>query len=239
MKKPILKRIMAYLLDIVIVSFIASLFSSINILNPYIEEYNQVNQEYNEFVSNITDTSELLNSEKLNDYAYDISYYGVYTSIILLIVSILYFGIFQYYNKGKTVGKALLKLQVVDKDKKEINLKQILIRSALINSLLTSTLLIVTILLLSKTKYISAQTIIQFVDMAIIFLSIGMILIREDGRGFHDIIANTMVVDTSELDDEEETKNTEEVKKESTVKKKKVVKEAKVSEKKKTKRKEE
>lgn len=232
MKKPIFRRVMAYLLDIIIVSLIASLFASINILNPYMEEYEQVNEEYTEFVSNITDTNELLNSDKLNDFSYDISYYGVYTSIILLIVSILYFVLFQYFNKGKTIGKALLKLQVVTQDKKEVKLWQILLRSALIDSLLSSFALVLTILLLSKSQYISVQTIIQFIDMAIIFLSIGMILLREDGRGFHDIVANTIVIDTNEIIETEELEKTKKF-----TKKKKVVKEAKVSEKKKTKRK--
>lgn len=39
---------------------------------------------------------------------------------------------------------------------------------------------------------------IQIIDMAIMFITFGMIIIREDGRGLHDILAKTIVIESNE-----------------------------------------
>ena len=142
--KPTFKRVCAYIIDLVLVSFISSLFASIEFINPKLDEYNKNYEEYRNYVQSITsgsetvDTSELLNGEKVNDFTYNIASSGVITSEITLIISILYFIVFQYYNNGKTVGKALLKIQVKSKDNKKLKLTQMILRSVVINSLLTS-----------------------------------------------------------------------------------------------------
>ena len=149
--------------------------------------------------SETVDTSELLNGEKVNDFTYNIASSGVITSEITLIISILYFIVFQYYNNGKTVGKALLKIQVKSKDNKKLKLTQMFLRSVVINSLLTSLTSIICILTLSKSNYLTASNYIQMIDMAVMFVTFGMVMFREDGRGLHDLLANTIVVPTEDV----------------------------------------
>ena len=149
--------------------------------------------------SETVDTSELLNGEKVNDFTYNIASSGVITSEITLIISILYFIVFQYYNNGKTVGKALLKIQVKSKDNKKLKLTQMFLRSVVINSLLTSLISIICILTLSKSNYLTASNYIQMIDMAVMFVTFGMVMFREDGRGLHDLLANTIVVPTEDV----------------------------------------
>lgn len=202
--KPTFKRVCAYIIDIVLVSFISSLFASIEFINPKLDEYNKNYEEYRNYVQSITsgsetvDTSELLNGKKVNDFTYNIASSGVITSEITLIISILYFIVFQYYNNGKTVGKALLKIQVKSKDNKKLKLTQMILRSVVINSLLTSLISIICILTLSKSNYLTASNYIQMIDMAVMLVTFGMVMFRDDGRGLHDLLANTIVVPTED-----------------------------------------
>ena len=36
------------------------------------------------------------------------------------------------------------------------------------------------------------------IDMAVMFVTFGMVMFREDGRGLHDLLANTIVVPTED-----------------------------------------
>jgi uncharacterized RDD family membrane protein YckC len=203
--KPTFKRICAYIIDIVLISFVSSMFASIEFINPKLDEYNQNYEEYRNYVQNITsgnetlDASELLNGEEIKDLTYNIASSGVITSEITLIISILYFIVFQYFNNGKTVGKALLKIQVKSNDNKKLKLTQIILRSIVINSLLTSLISIICLLTLSKSSYLTVSNYIQIIDMAIVFVTFGMVMFREDGRGLHDILAKTIVVPAEEV----------------------------------------
>ena len=198
-KKPTSKRILAYLVDGVIISIIVSLFSSISFLNPYMEEYEDLYEDYQEYVMDMNDPMDLLNDVTVKDYTYQLSKYGIYMSITSLVVSFLYFGIFQYYNKGQTVGKAIFKIKVVSNNDNKLSLVQVIIRSAFINSLLTSSLLIMATLFLSKSVFLDADLVIEYLDMAILFISAGMIIYRNDGLGLHDMIAHTKVVFADEV----------------------------------------
>ncbi len=203
--KPTFKRICAYIIDIVLISFVSSMFASIEFINPKLDEYNQNYEEYRNYVQNITsgnetlDASELLNGEEIKDLTYNIASSGVITSEITLIISILYFIVFQYFNNGKTVGKALLKIQVKSNDNKKLKLTQIILRSIVINSLLTSLISIICLLTLSKSSYLTVNNYIQMIDMAIVFVTFGMVMFREDGRGLHDLLAKTIVVPAEEV----------------------------------------
>ena len=210
MKKPTFRRVIAYLVDSIIISAIVTVFTSIDLINPYKEEYNNTYKEYQEYIMTLDNPSDVLNSEEVNNITYDLSHYGVYSSIIGLVVTFLYFVIFQYYNGGKTIGKALLNIRVVSTNGEELKLTQVIIRSAIINSLLTSSALILSVLFLSKPTFITANLVIGYIDMALIFTSIGMILFREDGAGLHDMLAHTLVVDSSyeEVVEQKEVKKT-------------------------------
>ena len=197
MKKPTFKRILAYLIDSIIISAIVTVFTSIDLINPYKEEYNNTYKEYQEYITTLDNPADVLNGEEVNNITYDLSHYGVYSSIIGLVVTFLYFVIFQYYNGGKTIGKALLDIKVVSTNSEKLNLTQVIIRSAIINSLLTSSALILSLLFLSKSAFINANLVIGYIDMALIFISIGMILFREDGAGLHDMLAHTLVIDSA------------------------------------------
>ncbi|NLC48545.1 MAG: RDD family protein [Tenericutes bacterium] len=186
------KRIFAYFIDMVIVLIISSLFSNIEFLNPNLEKYEKAYKSYYKTVLKGENLN--INSVELTDISYNMSKYGLSMNVISTVVTLLYFGIFQYYNKGQTIGKKLLKIKILSNKDKKIKLTQILGRSLIINSILASALTTLAIVVLSKQHYLIANTTIQLIDMIIVFISIAFILFREDGRGLHDILLSTTVV---------------------------------------------
>lgn len=190
MKKVTGRRFGAYIIDYIIIVFISSLFARITILNPNLEKYNDLYQEYMTSISEKKD----LSTTDLTGMSYDLSKVGVNSAIINLVVSTLYFVGFQYINKGKTIGKRLLKIKIVGEGEDKPKFYQVLLHSIIINSLVTSLVSIILIITLSKNDYLTYNQIVQFIDLGLVFLSIGFMIFRKDGKGVHDLLAKTNVV---------------------------------------------
>ena len=212
MNKPTIKRACAYLIDLMLVLIISSLFTGIEALNPNADKYEETYDKYKTIISNTTDIN-TINNEEIMNVTYDMSKYGLSVSVINLVVTFLYFVVFQYMNNGKTVGKMLMKIKVVSKDRKKLKFDQILLRAIIINSILSSLILVIVLAFASKSVYLSRSRYIQFVDMTLVFASIIMILFKADGRGLHDIIGRTEVIyDTEEVENVKEANIVEEKK---------------------------
>lgn len=195
-KKPTFRRFFAYIIDIVIISFIVTAFSSIKYLNPKLDEYNDYSEQYKSYVTEMSQTNPtaIINDKKVEELAYNVSYAGVYTSLISLVVSFLYFCVFQYYTNGKTVGKLLMGIYVVSADEKRLKISQTIIRSSIVDSLLTSALSLIALLFLARAPYMSISRVIEIVDLGLVLACIGMVIYRDDGVGLHDKLAKTRVV---------------------------------------------
>ena len=193
MEKVTGKRVIAYLIDMIVVAIVASLFSRIPLINPNYEEYNKATDEYlSTMTQNLTDESSIA---ALEEQAYDLTKLGVYSTIISLTLSVLYYVGFQYLNKGQTLGKKLLKIKLKsDNGEERPKFYQVLIHSVIINSLLTSLLSTLAVILLSKNVYIKVNPIISMIDMLLIFGSLAFMMFRNDGKGLHDILGKTTVV---------------------------------------------
>lgn len=231
MKKTTLRRFWAYVIDIMIVTFISSMFSYIPILNPKLDEYESKYNEYMEEYTSLLETmdTETLNLDHLSDLTYEFTKAGIYISLITVVITALYFTGFQYINKGQTIGKKLVKIKVVS-TKDKLTFKQVLIRTLICDSILTSTITLILLGFASKSVYLNVSQYVSMLDMCLIFGCIIFALFREDGRGLHDLIASTRVVfDTQEetepikeakVVEEVEAEKVKVVKKKSTAKKK-------------------
>ena len=99
-------------------------------------------------------------------------------------------------NKGQTLGKKLLKVKVIDNNtKEEISIVKGFLRSLLLLNLLSSALSIVLMRLVSKSVYINTYLTINEIETVFIIVSAILVLYRKDGRGLHDMMANTMVIE--------------------------------------------
>ena len=162
--------------------------------------------EYEDYVKNemVQNPSLFLKDEKALELSYNLSRSEIPMSIITIVITFLYFCIFQYYTEGKTVGKLLLKLKLISDDGKRVSMAQLILRSSIINSLITSIIIILVTLTMDKYGFNRIGTIVQLVDYGIIIGSYICILCRKDNKGLHDIVAHTKVID---LTKEEKNEN--------------------------------
>lgn len=192
-KNYIFRRISAFIADFLLVSIIVALFSEIYIINPYYEKYNDLSEEYLEYVESVSLDGAKLDFAKMNKYTYDLSYYGVYVSIITLVVNILYYVIFQYFNDGKTIGKAMFKLKVKNRKDKKLKIYQLLFRYCILMSFISSLISIIILFMGSMNVYINTMSILQTLDDTLVLSCILMIILRKDNIGLHDLLSGTYV----------------------------------------------
>ena len=130
---------------------------------------------------------------------------NVNQTIIIVIVSSLYFVLFNYYNKGQTIGKKLMKLRIVSTDESKVSINGYVIRVLVGGTVLSNLVTSILILTLSKENYLIYESKLSLVFSAIYLLCFVFALYRNDGRGLHDLLAGTIVInDKKEKDKIEE-----------------------------------
>ena len=117
-------------------------------------------------------------------------------NIISCVITIGYYIVFTYLNKGQSIGKKLLKIKIVDKETKEApSIKAIILRSIIIYSIISGLFNIIFINLLNKNIYFIGYNFLATIEEILIIVSAFMILYRKDKRGLQDIIAKTEVIE--------------------------------------------
>lgn len=192
MKAKFFDRLTAYIIDVIIISLITSIiFTSIPTNNKELEK--QLSSLQDEVLSNKITYEEFV--DEYQDLYYKNKKNTMTQSAITLTITIAYFVIFQYMNKGQTIGKKLLHLRVVDNNtEKPLSIFKGLIRSLLIWNILSGTLGIALIYILNKESYITSYLIISSLESIFIFITAMFTLYRKDNRGLHDIIINSKVI---------------------------------------------
>lgn len=203
MDRPVFKRICAYIIDIAIVSFILFLFSKIEILNPNIDKINSIQNEYEKYIETVAkndaDVTKLLKDDKVQNYIYELAKLQVPTSILNVVITFGYFVVFQFFNKGQTIGKKFMKIRVKSTKDDKLSFMQVFGRSLLINEILVSILIIIFVSCLSQSVYFNARRILELIDMVIVYGSLGFMMFRSDGCGIHDLLVHTCVVNEDEV----------------------------------------
>ena len=194
MKPSIYKRIIAYLLDLIIVAIISNLLT-INIYNS--KQYQDANNEYNNLLHEFSN-GEITEEEffdRSNDVAYTLSKESIVVTIVSEVIIIISYVVVPYFMNGQTLGKKIMKLRIVSNSNKEITMNNYLIRGLLINLILVNLISIVTILFLDKNMYLTISDIVTKVFSLFYMVSVSMVIFKDDRRGLHDIIAGTKVID--------------------------------------------
>ena len=186
-------RFLAFILDIFIVSTIVSFVSM-----PFVDY---------ESINNLSDSA----SQIMIDYAEDEidldTYISSATSILYrlarkqgilflatLFFSIMYFVVYQFYNKGQTLGKKLFKIKVVSNDFKELTMDNYIYRSFIINSLLIDIIIFSLMIFASETIWLIGVGMLEAINYILLFICGFMVIFNKDGRGLHDLLGNTKVI---------------------------------------------
>lgn len=201
--KLVFKRLGAYIIDILIVTIIASILSNIGTLNYQMEKYMDT---YNKIIK-VTEKYEKKEIKKveytkeMEKLTYKLDKNSTITSIISLACIIGYFGIFQYSQNGRTLGKRIFKLQVIKNKEGNLNLINYLLRCLILNNIIFTVSRLILISTLSQNTYMSIYKYITNSQSIFQLLIIVSVLLSREGRGIHDLLAGTKVIDLKEVDE--------------------------------------
>lgn len=208
MNKYVYRRISAFLIDIFLVTFISTIFSSISYVNPFIGNYKVAYDEYREIyksesesvLTNPTIKNVVDYSNKMSKQIYKIDYSMLFNNIYYLVFSFLYFVLFAYFTNGQTLGKKLFKLKVVRQDGEKVKLSNLMLRTLLSGSSIfmgVNIIVIIQLLLLMIPQNQVYFYAILFSSMiSYVIEIIGLVLLfSKEHRSLDDIIGSTKVID--------------------------------------------
>ena len=192
MKATFFERLGAYFLDMLIVSFIFSIIY-LGFGNQTSNTEKLISELENKLLEETITEEEFI--EEYQILIYDYQKENVLKSGISVALTIAYYVVFQYMNKGQTIGKKILNIRVVDKDtKKPISILKGLLRTIIILSILSGLLNIIMLYILNKSNYFISYSILLSFEGIFILISTMLVLYKKDKRGLHDMIANTIVL---------------------------------------------
>lgn len=186
-------RLVAYIIDTVIVF---ALMLGLAVILPANENHRKYMDEYETIQAQLIDGKMNKNefTNRYKDVVYDLDYTNTLVSLSQIVLFILYFIVFQYYNKGQTIGKKIMGIKVVSTKGKDITIDQIAIHSLIANSIIINLLLVASVLFIGREYYYYASLGLQLINYFVIIVALLMIIFRKDGKGIHDVLANTKVV---------------------------------------------
>lgn len=192
------QRVAAFILDIMIVSTVVSLFSFPFLDGESIEKLNASSVEISEqFVGGKIDAKTYM-TESVN-ISYEMAKKNGTVTIITIFLNILYFVIFQFYRNGQTLGKKILRIQVVSTQEDELTMNQMIFRSLIINFILVDMITFGFVIFANKTTYFYGVGIMEMIQYLVIVISAGMVMFSKKSQGIHDLIAHTKVVRTDAI----------------------------------------
>ena len=192
-KALFIQRFAAFILDVFIVSMVASMiaypFLDMNSIDKLSESSTQIVEDY---------MKQEISIEEYTNESISVSYemarkQGI-LSLITIFLNILYFVVFQIKNDGQTIGKKLLKIKVSSNDGKQLTMNQMIFRSLIINSILIDMVNFCVLLFTNQTAYFYGVGILSMVQFIMIAASGFMVMFSDKRQGIHDLIAHTDVV---------------------------------------------
>ena len=193
MKASFWKRLFAFILDAFIFSFIFGIFTMI------IPESNNVavlNSQLSILGEKILN-SELTMMEYFRQYAdivHSLDKELFLNNLFNLVLMIGYFAVLPFYFNGQTLGKKIMKIKVI-KDDNELTMNDLIIRNIVINGFLFSLMGFAIIFLATSWIYFIIISILCFIELLLVIISIFMILYRQDKKGLHDLWCKTSVIE--------------------------------------------
>lgn len=186
------QRLVAFIIDMLFVTVVASLLAGPFIDSEKIQKYEK--QE--------TEIMEKYTKQEISPEDYLASYESVYykltrdtgvLSIITILLEVIYFVVYQLFNGGQTIGKKIMKIKVISENG-DLDMNQMIYRSLLSNFILVNILTFMFLLFTSRNVYFVASLLLQGIQYIIILVSVIMILSKNTGCALHDKLAHTKVI---------------------------------------------
>lgn len=187
------KRLLAYVIDFLIF-FSAMLL--IETMLPKSAELNNLNNQLLEIEDSYIN-QKITAEEYINEYQqiiilYDKENIGLNICSLILILGI--YIIIPFYNNGQTLGKKIIKIGIV-KNNGNLTIRDMILRNFITTSLLQLMLSSMFVYILPSNIYFIIISIIGFIQILLVILTLFMILYRKDKKGIQDLITGTSVIE--------------------------------------------
>ena len=195
MNPSFMKRICAFIIDIMIVNILVSVIGvfipvSDNISNLNTELVTANEQYLNKEIDESTYLSVVYNVE------YDLEKETIPISIISAVVSLLYFVVLPFYKKGQTLGKRMFNLKIVKSNNGVLEMNDLVIRAFINNGSFISLAKLLLICVIKEPKrMVISGVILAYIQFAVWIVSLIMIIFTNKKQGIHGIISKTEVVE--------------------------------------------
>lgn len=192
-KALFVQRFFAFLLDVFLVSILASFISYPFLDMDSIQKLNESSVEVLEnYAKGKIDEKEYFNES--STISYELARKQGINTLVIIFLNILYFVLYQIKNNGQTLGKQILKIRVVDTSNRDISMNQMIFRSLIINSILLDMISFGVLIFAKQSNYFYVASFLAFIQVCILLVSTLMIMFGKNRRGLHDIVAHTDVV---------------------------------------------
>ena len=200
------QRFVAFMIDLILVSFITSLETAIIPTNSSIDKlYDQQVKIVENYTAGKITMQEYVN--QLVDINYDIAKQTGIITLVSIAISLLYYVLYVYKNDGQSIGKKMMKIKIQKKDKdKELTMNDLLFRTMILQGTLVSIIGFCTILFLDKDTYLATNSLLNLIQYSILIISFFLIAFTKERQGLHDMVAKTEVVCTNTVLNKEEEK---------------------------------
>lgn len=193
MKASFFKRMGAFVIDYFIVLVIASLIT----MGFNTNKNNDLNNQRNQLISDYQNEKITIDEYKNENYKliYKLQKENITVNIVTITLYIGYFVVFATLNKGQTLGKKLLKIRVVNKNNDKPSIWNMLVRSLFIYNIISILFSTVAVKFLNINTFTYIYTTLRYIECFVIIISFFMVIYKKDGRGLHDMIAGTSVIE--------------------------------------------
>ncbi len=194
------RRILAYLIDIILVFIIVILLEALLPKNNNIEILNrELNDTTDQYFSKQISFSVYFNQTAL--IFKDLDEARIMYSVINAVLIFIYFIFIPYFFDGKTIGKKLLGIKTVRNDQEYLSLKNLVIKNMIDTGLMYMLFSLALIYILPGTSYFTFTLLLSVFQIGLMITSLVMIIKRKDKRGLNDILSGTKVINNKIIED--------------------------------------
>ena len=184
------KRLVAFIVDVVIIAIISVVITNIPGVNPTKKDYQE---QLDKYVENLT--KDEVTKEESIELNYDLNKSGIYENSINMLISVLYFGLLPFFQEGQTIGKKILKIKIDDINGEKVSAGRYFLRAVILRNVLFVVINYSFLYTMSKELYYTASQYLSLVESSVTLVIIFMMFFRIDNRGLHDLICKTKVTD--------------------------------------------
>lgn len=195
MKTKTYKRVMAYIIDWIIVGIILMLLYYFIPEGHTIHELNHNLREINEQLLKHQMTIETYFKE-FSHIAYLLDQERLLHTAINILVICIYFIIVPVLKNGKTVGLYIMSFKIKGNN---LSISKLFIRNFIVNGLFYLITAFLLSYILKDQAYFISITILGFIQIALALTSLFMVIYKKDKKGLQDIFSHTEIIVDKEV----------------------------------------